>query len=64
MALVIRFAGIDDLGDLNKLRGEGKGMTLVIVDEMQDLRDEVLVPLMDDVLPFCLFDVEGAYYLP
>lgn len=56
----IHFVGADDSGDINKMRGKGKDMVLAIVDEMQDIRDEIAIPFIEEVLDYCLLDRRGT----
>jgi hypothetical protein len=55
------FLAADDLGDIKKFNG--KKMHLCIVDEMQDLREEVLVEFLDVIVTFCLYDFDGTLVL-
>jgi hypothetical protein len=55
------FLAADDLGDIKKFNG--KKMHLCIVDEMQDLREEVLVEFLTVVVKYCLYDYDGTLIL-
>lgn len=57
----IYFLAADDLGDIKKFNG--KKMHLCIVDEMQDIREEVLVEFLDVIVTFCLYDFDGTLIL-
>lgn len=58
---VLHFLAADDLGDIKKFNG--KKMHLCIVDEMQDLREEVLVEFLTVVVKYCLYDYDGTLIL-
>jgi len=57
----IYFLAADDLGDIKKFNG--KKMHLCIVDEMQDIREEVLAEFLDVIVTFCLYDFDGTLIL-
>ncbi len=57
----IFFLAADDLGDIKKFNG--KKMHLCIVDEMQDIREEVLTEFLDVIVTFCLYDFDGTLVL-
>lgn len=57
----IFFLACDDLGDITKFNG--KKMQLCIVDEMQDLREEVLIEFLTVVVKYCLYDYDGTLIL-
>jgi hypothetical protein len=57
----LHFLAADDLGDIKKFNG--KKMHLCIVDEMQDLREEVLVEFLTVVVKYCLYDYDGTLIL-
>jgi hypothetical protein len=57
----IFFLAADDLGDIKKFNG--KKMDLCIVDEMQDLREEVLIEFLMVVVKYCLYDTDGTLIL-
>jgi hypothetical protein len=57
----IFFLAADDLGDIKKFNG--KKMHLCIVDEMQDIREEVLEEFLDVIVTFCLYDFNGTLIL-
>ncbi len=60
---IVRLAGAKDEAEVEKIRGQLPPVKKAYIDEAQNIRDRVLVKLIDDVLEAALLDYSGSMAL-